>query len=184
MKKQQGGSGRSDALHFSLAEFSWILLFLAIGALALLLLYLAQEVKRADAAEVRVEELESDNEKLRQEVNFLQELLAEKKNGVVPCWRRPEGVVPELMGTILIKGRDEILLSRNRDGMDRAIKLPEENRQEVMVQALTELFSMEIDYSREKNCYLRLRIVNETNSFKFYQEVADAAAVAGIVVVQ
>jgi hypothetical protein len=128
--------------------------------------------------------LEADKIRLAEEVNFLNELLAEKENGVVPCWRRPEGVVPPLVGTITIEGRDDILAIRESDGAARSLVLPESGREEVIARMLAELFSEELRFSREKNCYLRLKIVNETNSFKFYQEVSNGAARAGIVVVQ
>lgn len=182
--KGNEGRGKSDALHYSLAEFSWILLFLAIGALVLIAFQLSRERARVDGLEAQVVELQEKNGELIREVNVLNELLAEKKNGVVPCWRRPEGVVPKLMGTIRIQGRDDVLLSRSRDGEDRKLTLGEKERQESLIKALTDLFYRELAYAREKNCYVRLRIVNETNSFKFYQEASDAATEAGIVVVQ
>lgn len=174
----------SEALHYSLAEFSWILFFLALGASVLITVRLVETGEEAACLSRELSLLTEKNEQLTRDINILNELLAEKKNGVVPCWRRPEGVVPELMGTITIAGRDDLLIHRSRDDRSRRLVLKDSGRQDAIIGMLTELFSGELSYSRERNCYLRLRIINETNSFKFYEEAADAAAKAGIVVVQ
>lgn len=79
-----GYRGGSDAVVQSLSEIAFILFFLAIGAA--LLLYGKYETTRDALLETEVQ-----RDSLEEEVAFLQEILEEKRHGVVPCWRRPEG---------------------------------------------------------------------------------------------
>ena len=92
----------ATALHYSMAEFAYILLFLSIGALVLIF-------GRYQAAEDEIATLKA-------EVNFLNEILAEKENAVVPCWQRPDATIPEIVGTITIHSRTRYSLERTADG--------------------------------------------------------------------
>jgi hypothetical protein len=168
---------QSEALHFSMAEFSWIILFIAIGTAAFVW-------GRFSEASEEARTLRQEVTGLKEDINILNELLAEKENGVVPCWRRPEGVIPPLVGTIIIEGRYSILVSRDSDKSAAELVLEDDGRKEAIQALLRDLFAAELSFSREKNCYLRIRIENRTDSFNFYQEAADAASKAGIIVVQ
>lgn len=159
----------SDALHYSLAEFAYILLFLSFGALVLI----AGRYGRAQE-EIRA---------LKEEVNFLNEILAEKENAVVPCWRRPDQTIPEIVGTITIHGATRFTLQRSRDNAVEAFAATEGRRDTIMQERLTALFQEERAYAEAKNCYIRMRIVNETNNFGLYKGMAEVVARLGIVLV-
>jgi len=170
------GRKPSSALFYSLAEFSWILLFLSIGAAALLFAEYRQ-------ASERIVFMKAEIEELTREVDFLNQQLAEKKYGVVPCWRRPEGLVPEIVGTLSIHTYFNQSVTRTADGKTIELQLRSGHRREQIADALKKLFAHEIEYAGCRNCYLRMRIINATNSFALYTEAADAAEAAGIVVV-
>jgi hypothetical protein len=161
--------GRSGALHYSLAEFAYILFFLSVGALVLLY----GEYRQSLAAV----------ETLREEVNFLNEKLAEKENAVVPCWQRPDKTIPETVGSITIHSRTRYSILRTRDGRNEAFAAPPEERDGMVSERLLHLFAAELAYAERRNCYIRMRILNETNDFSLYKGMAEVLVRVGVVLV-
>jgi hypothetical protein len=167
---------RSDAMMYSLSEFAFILLFLSLAAAVLLL------GRYADAA-ARAVSLEQEVSVLEQEVAFLNEILSEKQYGVVPCWRRPEQSVPPVVGTVTIHGRDVFSVARAADGRTVEIASREDESADAIEGTLRSLFRQDLEYAGEMNCYLRVAVHNQTNSFTFYRNVADVVSGTGMVVV-
>ncbi len=168
--------GESTVLHYSLAEFAYILLFLSIGVLALV--YVRYTTAREENAE-----LQSTVTELEDEVAFLNEILAEKENAIVPCWRRPDGVIPELVGTVTIRSPGMLELEHAESGELRRLETPPEERGEILTAELLRLFQDERVYAEVKNCYIRMRIVNETNDFSLFKEAAEVLKRIGVVLV-
>jgi len=160
---------RSEAMLFSITEFAFVLVFVSIAALGLL--YAGYEASRGQARRLRqhVDTLET-------EVVFLQELLDEKQYGVVPCWRRPEQAVPPLIGSVRIAGPDSYALE-HRAGTVR------ESEPARLIPDIQALFAPDIRYAAGANCYLRIAVSNETNSFAYYRKVSDELRQNGLVVV-
>ncbi len=74
------------------AELAYILLFIAMGSLALLFLqYRAAREERAFLLD-QISRMEA------------------KKDAAYPCWIRPDGVIPQLAGTIVIYGTEPGLM--------------------------------------------------------------------------
>lgn len=174
---------RSDAMLYSLSEFAYILLFLSMGAAVLLYGRSVRAEREAEELTVRVAELQGEVEELTTEVNFLNELLAEKRYGVVPCWKRPEGVVPPVAGTVTINFSDEFVLKRNSSGRAVTVRPSYDERKQVLEVALSRLFASDLAYAESKNCYLRVTIENNTGSFHIYSDVLDVLGSLGFVVV-
>ena len=188
----QGKRRVSEAMHYSIAELGFILFFLAVGAAALLYGRVLEEEARTADLETLNTLLNREVDRLIEEVDFLNEILAEKEHGVVPCWRRPDGEVPRIVGVLTIHHRYALTLehhayspSPESSGGKYMRRLEFDFTQETapLQQAVRELFASELAYAREKNCYLRLAVKNETNSFAFYQSVSSVLVGMGIVVV-
>lgn len=79
---------RQTASMYSLTEFAYLLLFIFIGASVILF--------------VRIKKDEETISGLKKETEFLQKMLDEKKDGAVPCWKRPDSPVPKEAGTVII----------------------------------------------------------------------------------
>lgn len=173
MRRRPSGS---EALFHSLSEFAYILLFLALGALAVLYV-------QATAAEARAQAYAEENERLAEEVAFLEEILEEKRHGVVPCWRRPEEEVPKVAGRIVIHDETSFTVLRGTEGRSVEVEASEAQKaKSELDEAMRKVLHEELTYAGEKNCYLRVEIENETNDFQLYDEVASIVTGAGMVV--
>lgn len=177
-------------MHFSLSEFAFVLLFLSMGTAAVLLRISEEAQQEADryAREARtlragIAVLHEDIQTLELEVAFLNEMLAEYRHGVVPCWRRPDTIVPPVAGRIVIHHRDRY--SIRRTGAAEAVVLDTEPS--TMATDLEEVirtdFADQMQYAAENRCYVRIGVKNETNSFRFYQDVVDVVRRTAMVVV-
>lgn len=158
-----------DALHYSLAELAYVLLFLSVGVAALLY------VRHAAAAEQLVE--------YEAEIAFLNELLEETRYGVVPCWRRPEAAVAPVVARVVIHADERFTVKRAAGADERLVQASEATVPTVLAPVLRELLATEMEYAGERNCYLRMEIENETDGYPVFREVASVAASLGIVVV-
>ncbi|TVR34680.1 MAG: hypothetical protein EA404_02115 [Spirochaetaceae bacterium] len=168
---------RSDVMHYSLSEFAFILLFLAAGALALL-------YARYAAAEQLNAEYQSRIAELTAEIDFLGELLAETQYGVVPCWRRPDGGIPAVVGTLTIHAPGSLSAERTLGGRTLAIEAADGDSRAALIRAtLAELFAAELAYADQKNCYLRLVIENRTDSYAHYRDLTSIVSRGNLVVV-
>ena len=189
----------SAALFHSLSEFAYIMLFLSLGACVLL--YAESRQARARAAAYAAE-----NERLAEEVAFLTDMLEEKRHGVVPCWRRPEGTIDKVAGSIVIHDEGWFTVVRGADGytVDVREARPEAARSlraaaggtevvdmepetagsaiEVLDDTVRRVLRGELRYAGKKNCYLRVAVENQTNDYKLYEEVTSVVTGAGMVV--
>ncbi len=180
-----GSRSRSQVMLYSLSEFAFILLFLSVGAGALL-------YARWSAAEQQAAEFHSQIAALSEEVDFLNEILAEKRYGVVPCWRRPDSAIPTLVGTVTIHGSGAFSVQRTHDQQTLDIGPAEQQTGDgasgdgeplLIRQAVRGLFTAELDYAAAKNCYLRLVIDNQTDSYAHYRGLASLVSGTHMVVV-
>ncbi|MDF1569514.1 MAG: hypothetical protein RQ801_07480 [Spirochaetaceae bacterium] len=166
-------SQRSTALAHTQAEFAYILLFIALGALALLFLqYRAAREERA----------------------FLLDQIArmeEKKNAAYPCWVRPDGVIPEIAGTLVIHSADSAELKRTNGGFVKIVR-PEDadaaateewNRRDAAFSAVRRTFQQDNQYAAGNRCYIRVKVENRTNDYNLFLETAQVLKSLGIVVV-
>jgi hypothetical protein len=101
----------SQALMHSLSEFAYLLLFVVMGAALVLYGRAAELQRRAEEAEALATQRGMRIEELREEVAFLNEMLSEKRYGVVPCWRRPEGRVAPVSARIVIHSDERVVVS-------------------------------------------------------------------------
>lgn len=177
------GGRRSDAMLYSLSEFAYILLFLAMGAAVLFYGRTLEAQRRAAVLAEEVTGLLAEVEELSTEVDFLNELLAEKRYGVVPCWKRPEGVVPPVVGTLTIRYSDEFILYRTSSGKTVTVRTDYESRKVLLEEVIGDMFAPDLAYATQKNCYLRMTIENNTGSFHIYSDVLDVLGRLGIIVV-
>ena len=165
--------GNSSALAHTQAEFAYILLFIALGALAFLFLqYRAAREERA----------------------FLLDQIArmeEKKDAAYPCWLRPDGVIPEIAGNIVIHSSGFAELNRTNGGTVE-IRRPVENinpdgsswaRRDAIFSEVRRMFQQDNQYASGNRCYIRVRVENHTNDYNLFLETAQVLKSLGIVVV-
>ncbi len=168
MSRSQG----SAALVYSQAEFAYILLFIALGALSLLFLQY-----RAG----------------REEVMFLLErieMMEDKKDAAYPCWIRPDGIIPETAGLVVIHSADFIEVTRSSGGFQE-IRLtgdqPADNknntRRDRVFTALRSIFQEDNQFASRNRCYIRVKVENRTNDYALYLETAQVLKSLGIVAV-
>jgi len=164
--------GGSQALVYSQAEFAYILLFIALGALALLFL----QYRAA-----------------KEEVIFLLErieMMEDKKNAAYPCWVRPDGIIPQIAGEVEIHSAGRIEISRT-DGGSREILITGEHgsdtpapaRRDQVFSAVRQIFQEDNQFASRNRCYIRVQVVNRTNDYALYLETAQVLRSLGIVAV-
>ena len=173
-------SSTTDAFSFSLAEFVWILFFLAMGGMTLLYTH-------SRSLQQEVLQLKEDKASLQAENMIIKARLEELEGGVIPCWKRPGSPVPELVGQIIIdsprmiriipyRGREKsILLSGDDSGTQGFASLKA---------YLLKQYDSEKKYASENNCYLRIKVINHTERYSLFQETAAVLKSLNIVVVQ
>lgn len=173
MRRRRAGS---DALFHSLSEFAYILLFLALGVLAVLFV-------QVTVAQAQAQAYAEENERLAEEVAFLEDMLEELRHGVVPCWRRPDSDIPMVAGRVVIHDETTFTAVSGTGGSSVEIEAdePPEARSE-LEDAMREGLHDDLSYAGEKNCYLRIAIDNRTNDYELYDEVASIITDAGMVV--
>jgi len=159
----------TDIMSYSFSELTFVLLIVAIGFAAVLYGYYNRSVQ-----EISI---------LKEEVNFLNEILAEKENAIVPCWRRPEGIIPELVGTITIHSNTRYSISHSSSGRSESFEVSRDERDQYITKRLLNLFKEERAYAKEKNCYIRMKIINETNDFSIYKGLGLVLRTLGVVLV-
>jgi hypothetical protein len=164
-------SGESSSLAFTQAEFAYILLFIALGALALLFLQYRAAAEEVAFLLERIEKME------------------EKKNAAYPCWIRPDGYIPKVAGTLTIYGRDKVEIVRTSGGRSMLL-MPEEgwgtgngSRQAGIFRDVKKLFSKDTEFGSCNHCYIRVQIINKTNDYSLFLESAKVLKTLGIVVV-
>lgn len=161
----------SAAVAFSLSELAFLLLFIAAGAAVLLYAELSS----------RLDEIRA----LEDEVAHLEEVLAEKENSIVPCWKRPGSPIPEIAGVLTVSGRTDYVLTHYNSGALRIEGLTgnPETDNPLIERQLAGIFGFDIAYANARNCYVRVRIENETNDFSLYKAAAENFKRVGLVVV-
>lgn len=159
------GRQRSTAVVHTQAEFAYILLFVSLGALSLL--FLQYRAAREEAA-------------------FLLEQIAkmeDKKDAAYPCWVRPDGVIPEVAGTLIIHSSELAEITRTNGG-SQEIRSSEENpRRDAIFSAARRLFQEDNQFAARNRCYIRVRVENQTNDYALFLETAQVLKSLGIVVV-
>ena len=181
----------STAMIYSLTEFSYLLLFIFIGASVIIGgEYLKTKDLNNDLL-VQIDELETEAANMKEEIQFLEDTLKELENGVVPCWKRPDSPVPEIAGTIIIRNFIEYSIVHHT-GSKRDISALEEDiapetREEAkynnLKKVLTQVFKDDMAYAASKNCYIRVKIENHTSSYALYRKYADVLKAMRIVLV-
>jgi hypothetical protein len=162
---------------FSLAELAFLLLFISIAAAGYLYGQWRQEAERAGA-------LYGELRAAASERSVLAERLAEKENAAVPCWSCPGSTVPKISGTVTILGPETFAVRRSATGESITLQADRSTYSARLKTVLRRMFAAELAYSGRKNCYLRMHISNETNSFDLYQRAAEILQELQIVVVE
>ena len=169
MARRQG----SSALVYSQAEFAYILLFIALGTLSLLFL----QYRAA-----------------REEVAFLLErieMMEDKKDAAYPCWIRPDGIIPEVAGLVVIHSADFIEVTRT-DGGFQDIRTAGERpasdgsvstRRDLVFSAIRRIFQEDNQFASRNRCYIRVKVENRTNDYSLYLETSQILRSLGIVAV-
>ncbi len=180
---------RPDAMLFSLSELAFILFFLAVTAAAIV--FQAHEDTRAEADKLTTERdtlraerdyLAVSVDDLEQEVDFLNEILEEYRHGVVPCWRRPDTIVPPVIGEIAIRSLSRYEIIRTGSSDVTVLTGARRELEENLKDALPVLFREELAYAGANRCYLRINVRNETNLFSLYENVVDVITGRNMVV--
>ncbi len=159
------GRGGSQALVYSQAEFAYILLFIALGALSLLFL----QYRTA-----------------KEEVIFLLErieMMEDKKEAAYPCWVRPDGIIPKVAGVVVIHSADFIEVSRTDGGFEELRIDGTGNRRELVFSAVRRIFQQDNQFASRNQCYIRVQIENRTNDYAVFLETAQVLRSLGIVAV-
>jgi|GEM_PF-7128238 len=163
--------GSQSAVWVSMSEFAYVLVFLSLGGAAILYVALVDTQVRLRMSEEQMEQANERIAKLTMEVEFLQEILREKENAVVPCWRRPDAFVPEVVAIVTITGAGTATI----EVAGRANTITVFGKPEVFSKQLRDAVatSMQayLEYAGVRDCYLRVRVNNETESFAVYEEV-------------
>ncbi len=181
----------STAMIYSLTEFSYLLLFIFIGASVIIGGEYMKIREINNSLNQKIDKLENESVSMKKEIEFLENTLKELKNGVVPCCKRPDSPVPEIAGTIIIKNFIEYSLvhhsGQKLDILSLAEDIPAEEREEMKYKNLREnllkMFHKDMAYSKSKNCYIRVKIENHTSSYTLYRKYADVLKALRIVLV-
>jgi len=152
----------SSSLLYSQAEFAYILLFIALGALSLLFLQYRAIAEELAFVYERLEEME------------------EKKNVRTPCWIRPDGVIPKIAGKITIVDMENIVFERTLGGRSEIV-LDKGFGVDPIRSAIVQLFLEDRQFAERNFCYLRLSVVNNTGSYDVYLAVDQLLRGMGIV---
>ncbi len=181
----------STAMIYSLTEFSYLLLFIFIGASVIIGGEYLKIKELNTGFIIRIDELETESANMKEEIQFLEDTLKELENGVVPCWKRPDSPVPEIAGTIIIRNFARYTIVHH-SGSKRDIsaledETPTENREEAkynyLKKVLAEIFKDDMAYATSKNCYIRVKIENHTSSYALYRKYAAVLKTLRIVLV-
>jgi len=176
---------------YSLTEFSYLLLFIFIGASVIIGSKYMETREENKILHLQVENLEKETLKMKGKITSLEKTLKELKNGVVPCWKRPDAPVPEIAGTIIIRNFVEYsIVHHSGTRLDISALEDEsfaENREEAkysnLKKILTKVFKKDMAYAASKNCYIRVKIENHTSSYALYRKYADVLKAMSIVLV-
>jgi hypothetical protein len=165
MKRRQG----STAALYTQAEIAYLLVFVFAGSLSLLFL----QYRAA-----------------REEVAFLLELIEKmeyKKNAAYPCWIRPDGVIPEVAGTLIIHSPEYTEVSRTNGGsgkIDTSIDTGgQAARRDALFTNVRRLFQEDNQFASRNRCYIRVKVENRTNDYALFLETAQVLKSMGMVVV-
>jgi hypothetical protein len=110
-------------------------------------------------------------------------ILDEKEKGVVPCWKREDSPVPEVAGVIVINSDGVYTISHYSKGVKT---VEAEKPEEIYLSAyeiISRLFKNDMEYAADKNCYIRMQIINKTNGFEEYRKFASVLKDLGIVLI-
>ena len=169
----------SEAFSFSLSEFVWILFFLALGAFSLLY----TDYRTVQQENVRLME---ENASLIADNMILKARIEELEGGVIPCWKRPDSPIPELVGTIIIDSPRLIRVIPD-NGSEKSILLSPDSPHQgflVLKETLIDQYKTLRGFAARNNCYLRMEVINHTERYSLYQEAAAVLKSLNIVVVQ
>lgn len=165
----------NELMAITFSEFAYVLLFVALGAAALLF-------TRVNAARTELSFCYAQTEQLRSEVSGLNELLEETRYGVVPCWRRPERAVPPVSLAVVIESNGALRLGTpDRKPVDLGVG--EAADETAVRQAVIALIAEQQAYAAERACYLRVTVENRTTDFVPYRRVTETLRAIGLVVV-
>ena len=161
----------SPIVNFSLSEISFILLFISIAASVLLF---GQWIKST-----------KEIENLEKEIVYLQTIIAEKRDAVTPCWKRPDSIIPPIAIEIIIENATSIKIIHYKYGeilLDNLSSNPEKDHRKI-VKNLNQILSEDLEYANKRRCYIRGKIKNNTNNFNLYKRIADCYLVAEVVLI-
>jgi hypothetical protein len=177
----------SESLHYSLAEFAYILLFISIGIIGFVIIFYNKEIEKIEGElqEVKIK-LSSTLQKLDitqkelKEANEYIEILKKKEKTVPPCWSIPNSPIPkvigelkiwmvqesEVLGNATIERMLSIEISDNNERKIRQGFIYESDITLMIVQKINFLFDDEMNFNEQNGCYLRINLINFTNESK------------------
>ena len=116
-------------------------------------------------------------------------MMEDKKNAAYPCWVRPDGIIPEVAGLVIIHNADFIEVTRVNGGFQK-IQLTEVDgdesespRQDQVFSAVRQIFQEDNQFASKNRCYIRVKVENQTNDYALYLETAQILKSLGIVAV-
>jgi hypothetical protein len=172
--------GASASMMHSLSEFAFLLAFVFLTASALLASGFLDLQAEREALALELEGARGQIAELNAELAYLRE----KQDAPLPCWQRPDGTIPEVAGILTIRSSRDFEFWHYDTGSLMLMELPFETRNERLAAALQDLFAPSLAYAAERQCYLRVRIINETRRFDLYDELAAMAAGLGLVIIR
>ena len=167
------------AVYYSLAEYAYVILFIAIGVSAYL--FTEYQSLREDNAKLqtRIDEMTVEIEELKRQ-------LAESKQreAQLPCDAIIGSGVSATIGTVTIESATSYqIYSVRTDSTKRAENISESLAIALLANDVEQLFAKSIEYAAENECFVRARLVNETNDFALFERYRTVLLNAGIAVV-
>jgi hypothetical protein len=172
----------SQSIYYSMTEFAYILLFLAIGISTILFFRYKNLVIELDQVQKEKEALEHDNEKLLKE---LKDLL-KKKDAYPACSKIPDSQIPNTIARVVVDNETTYAiynyvksdLSHEKTTIYRSLQNKKYIDKTQIFQKfetdIKNLFKEERQYARKNECYLLVDFENNTNDyslFKIYKDI-------------
>lgn len=110
-------------------------------------------------------------------------MMEDKKDAAYPCWVRPDGIIPEVAGLVVIHSADFMEVTRTDGGFQEIRMAGELSRHDQVFSSIRRIFQEDNQFASRNRCYIRVRVENRTNDYALYLETAQILRSLGIVAV-
>ena len=174
-KRRPGAS-----MYYSLAEYAYVILFLTIGISA----FLHAENNRQREENEELERRLAQQHLTIQELQFELEKLREKEKAQLPCDAIEGPEIGNIVGVLTIKSTAAFEIVSVESSETRSIEnIREALALAVLRDTVNEMFGELMSFADTNECFLRIRLLNETNDHSLYLKYKSALGVSGMVIV-